>query len=202
MCRFKAPSARNQLAQRAFPGINNLFVRGTLDPFSLIAPAVKAGILNAAGFNSDYGPGVGGFAKRYGASLADATSGRFFRNYMYPVALREDPRYLRLGTGAKKSRMWYSVSRVFITRTDEGNNRFNWSKLLAAFSSAGLSNAYYPSGNRGLGLTVTNAGLAYAGEAGMNVVKEFWPDISRARKQKKAQHKQSTNSEGPSEWKE
>jgi hypothetical protein len=179
----------------------NLFVRGTLDPFSLIAPAVKAGILNAAGLNSDFGPGIGGFAKRYGASMADATSGRFFRTYMYPVALHEDPRYFRRGTGGKKSRTWYSVSRVFVTRTDEGNNRFNWSKLLASFSSAGLSNAYYPSNNRGVGLTFTNAGLAYMGEAGMNVVKEFWPDISRARKQKKQQHKQSSFAAGSSEEK-
>jgi hypothetical protein len=160
----------------------HLFWRTTLDPFSLIAPAVKSGIYNAAGLNSGFGSGASGFFKRYGASLADGTSGRFFRTYFYPTLLGEDPRYFRMATGPKKTRTWYSVNRLFVTRTDDGGRRFNWSKLLGGLTSSSLSNLYYPSQNRGVGFTFTGVGFSYLGEAGTNLLKEFWPDISAWRK--------------------
>jgi len=160
--------------------------RTTLDPFSLIAPAVKAVIYNAAGLNSGFGSGASGFFKRYGAAIADGASGRFFRTYAYPVLLHEDPRYFRLGAGPKKSRTWYSLNRVFVTRTDVGNSRFNWSKLLGGLTSSGLSNLYYPNENRGAGFTFVGVGFSYLGDASMNLVKEFWPDISAKRKARKS----------------
>jgi hypothetical protein len=175
----------------------HLFWRSTLDPFSLAAPAVKSVIYNAAGLNSGFGSGASGFFKRYGAAIADGTTGRFFRSYAYPVLLHEDPRYFRIASGTKKSRTGYALTRVFVTRTDAGDNRFNWSKLLASFSSSGLSNAYYPQENRGVALTFTNVGLSYLGEATMNVVKEFWPDISAKRK---ARHSKFISPPACSSW--
>lgn len=164
----------------------HIFWRTTVDPFTLIVTAVKAGIYDAAGLNSGYGSGASGFFKRYGAAFADGASNRFFRTYFYPVLLHEDPRYFRMGSGSKKNRTEYSVNRVFVTRTDAGNNRFNWSKLLSSATFAGLSNTYYPRQNRGLGVTLSSFGLSYLGEAAGNMVKEFWPDISAKRKAAKA----------------
>src|SRR5262245_15263584 len=74
----------------------HIFWRSTLDPYSLIVPAVKAGIYNAADLNSGFGSGASGFFQRYGAAVADNTSGKFFRNWFYPVLLHEDPRYFRI----------------------------------------------------------------------------------------------------------
>src|SRR5579871_1857031 len=159
--------------------------RSTIDPFSLIVPAVKTGIYSGAGLNSGFGGGAEGFFEKYGAALADGASGRFFRGYVYPVLLHEDPRYFRMGEGAKKSRAGYSLSSVFVTRTDAGSSRFNWSKLLGSLNSAALSNAYYPDSNRGVGFTFSGVAFSYLGEAGLNTVKEFWPDIAASRKRKK-----------------
>jgi hypothetical protein len=172
----------------------HLFWRSTLDPFNLIAPAVKSVIYHGAGLNSGFGSGASGFFKRYGAAIADGGTGRFFRSYMYPALLHEDPRYFRMANGTKKSRTGYALTRVFVTRTDAGNNRFNWSKLLASFSSSALSNTYYPQENRGVGFTFTGVGFTYVGEAAMNVVKEFWPDISAKRR---ARHSKFTPSPLP-----
>ncbi len=160
----------------------HLFWRSRLDPFTLAAPAVKAGIYDAAGLNSGFGSGASGLFKRYGAAIADETSGRFFRNYFYPTLLHEDPRYFRMASGTKKTRAGYALTRVFVTRTDAGSKRFNWSKLLGGFSSSGLSNLYYPNENRGGGFTCTGVAFGYLGEVSMNLVKEFWPDISAKRK--------------------
>jgi len=156
-----------------------LFARSTYDPVTLIAPLLQVPILQATESNSDLGTGFSAFAKRYGILVADGTSSRFFRQFFFPTILNEDPRYFRRGQGSSGSRLGYSVSRIFVTRTDSGDNRFNWSRLLGSTASAGLSNTYYPESERGASTTLFSFGLSYASEAGSNVLKEFAPDIAR-----------------------
>lgn len=156
----------------------HLFVQGTSDPITFVAVGVQAGISQAKNANAGYGTGGEGFAKRYGAAWTDATSGRLFRNGVYPTLFHQDPRYFR-ATAQNGNRVLYAASRIAITRSDRNEQQFNWSKLCASLTSAGLSNLYYPSSNRGIGLTVTNIGISYGTEAGFNVLKEFWPDLQR-----------------------
>jgi hypothetical protein len=163
-----------------------LFTRTVTDPFNLIMPAVNAAILSATGDSSGYGSGFSGAAKRYGSSLADATTGNFFRLYAYPALLHEDPRYFRAGSGSIPKRTMHVFVAVVRTRKDEPKFRFNWSKLFASASSAGLSNLYYPDENRGWSLTLSRIGLSYATEVGSNALKEFWPDIAKVMRKKKA----------------
>jgi len=100
--------------------------------------------------------------------------------------LKEDPRFFRRGQGNFGSRLGYSLSRLFVTRTDSGRNTFNWSRLLGSAASSSLSNAYYPESQRGKTTTLFSFGLSYLSEAGANVVKEFSPDISRKLSRKKS----------------
>lgn len=163
----------------------HLFSKTVTDPFNLIMPAVSAAVLSSGGVSSGYGGGFGGAAKKYASSLADTTSGNFFRLYAFPSLLREDPRYFRAGTGSIGKRTKHVFGAVFITRKDEPSFRFNWSKLLASTSSAALSNAYYPAENRGLRLTAWRIGWSYVSEIGTNTLKEFWPDVARKLRKKK-----------------
>jgi len=164
-----------------------LFTKTATDPYTLIMPAINAVIYNAAGVSSGYGSGFSGWSKRYAASLADTTSGNFFRLYAYPALLHEDPRYFRTGRGSIGKRTKHVFGAVIITRKDDLSFGFNWSKLLASASSSGLSNAYYPAENRGAGLTISHIGLSYLLEIGSNGLKEFWPDIAKWRQKKKSQ---------------
>lgn len=155
----------------------HLFGKTVLDPYNLVMPAINASILKASGSSSGYGSGFGGFAKRYGSAVADSVSGNFFRLYAFPSLLHEDPRYFRAGHGSIGARTAHVFAATVWTRTDNKTFRFNWSKLLGSCASSGLSNAYYPSENRGTKLTLSRIGLSYLGEIGMNGLKEFWPDI-------------------------
>jgi len=163
-----------------------LFARSTYDPVTLIAPALKVPILQAVEGDSGFGTGFEGFAKRYGVALADGTSSRFFRQFFFPSVLKEDPRFFRREEGSFGSRLGYSLSRLFVTRTDSGRDRFGWSKLLGTSASSSLANAYYPESQRGKRASLLNFGLSYLSEAGANVVKEFSPDISRKFRKKKS----------------
>jgi hypothetical protein len=156
-----------------------LFARSSYDPVTLIAPVFKVPILQAMEGDSGFGTGFHGFAYRYGVSLADGTSSRLFRQFLFPALLHEDPRFFRRGQGSVGSRLRYSFSRLFVTKRDSGQSTFNWSRLLGSAVSAGLSNTYYPESQRGRTTTVFSFGVSYLSEAGANIAKEFAPDISR-----------------------
>ena len=156
-----------------------LFARTAFDPFTIGLAATQAGISQADNQFPGYGQGGAGYGKRFGAALADEVSSNFFSNFLYPTVFKHDPRYFRLGEGAFKHRLFYSLAQEVVCHTDKGGRSFNYSNALGAFSSGALSNAYYPSSDRGFGLTMSRSGLALAYGAASGVVSEFWPDIQR-----------------------
>ena len=106
-----------------------LFVRDTFDPFSLVSPAVSAGMDQSANRDPSYGEGASGYARRFGASLASQTSARFFGGFVYPTLFSEDPRYYPLIHGSGRHRFLHAVQHTFVARHDSGKGMFNASKL-------------------------------------------------------------------------
>lgn len=157
----------------------HLFLKGTVDPFTWAAIGAQAGISQAQNNFPAYGQGAAGYGKRYGAALADSTSSGFFANFFYPVLLKEDPRYFRLGEGTIKHRIGYSLAQEFVGRNDAGGKIVNWSNILGGFSSGGLSNLYYPPADRGFGLTMSRVGISFMYGSAGGIISEFWPDIDR-----------------------
>jgi hypothetical protein len=111
--------------------------------------------------------------------LADEVSGGFWANYFYPVLLKQDPRYFRLGEGTVRHRFGYALVQEFICRTDQGGRSFAWENLLGAFTTGGVSNLYYPPAERGAGLTLSRSAIAIGYGSLGGLVDEFYPDISR-----------------------
>jgi hypothetical protein len=128
--------------------------------------------------NPSFGQGLQGYAKRYATSYADQSIGNIFTEGLFPSLLHEDPRYFRHPSGSKKSRVLYAASRILITRTDSGANRFNYSELIGNSVATGLSNFYYPE-SRTFNDNIEKLGVQLATDAFSNVLKEFWPDIKR-----------------------
>jgi hypothetical protein len=141
-----------------------------------VTAAGFAGLYQMDNQNPSFGQGGKGYFRRYGTSLADQVMGNMLTEGALPVLLHEDPRYFRRGTGSKKARMWYSATRIFVTRTDSGSNRINISELLGNSIAVGVSNAYYPD-SRDLSDNLQKLGLQLGTDAFSNVLKEFWPDI-------------------------
>jgi hypothetical protein len=117
-----------------------------------------------------------GYGKRYGAALADEVSAGFWSNFFYPVLLKQDPRYFRLREGSPH-RVLYGIKQEFVAHSDKGGGIFNFSSVLGAFTAGGISNAYYPSSDRGLGLTVSRSSIALAHGTAGGLFDEFHPDI-------------------------
>jgi hypothetical protein len=156
-----------------------LFYKSAIDPAAFVVSGLTAGIGQAQDSFPAYGQGATGFAKRYGAAFADQASSTFFSTYFYPVLLKADPRYFRMGEGSVKHRFAHAVGQEFIAHKDSGGQTFNWSNTLGALTAGGISNAYYPSADRGLELTMGRVGIALVYGTLGGVGSEFWPDISR-----------------------
>lgn len=149
------------------------------NPFAVAEAAVKAEYYRGVNPRKKIGYGGGGYLKQWGASYLDEASSDMFGAFLYPTLLHQDPRYYRKGEGSIAARVEYSLSRVFVTRSDAAQKEFNASTVLGSATSTMLSNAYYPPRARGVGITITNIGWSLVADGGSNVFKEFWPDIIR-----------------------
>ncbi|HEV2297797.1 MAG TPA: hypothetical protein VGR72_04690 [Candidatus Acidoferrales bacterium] len=126
-----------------------------------------------------WGQGWGAYGKRFGMEFADNGTGTFMTAAIYPSLLREDPRYYQQGTGAFHSRMFHSINRLFVTRTDSGHKRFNFSEILGNASAAGISNIYHAPEDRTASRNLRTFGMLMMWDGVSNEMKEFWPDIRR-----------------------
>jgi hypothetical protein len=191
----------------------HLFAKSAFDPVTIGVVGLQAGLSQAENEFPGYGQGAQGYGKRFGASLADEVSSGFWSNYFYPVLLKEDPRYFRLGEGGFKQRLGYSARQVFVCHTDKGGRAFNFSNVLGAFTAGGISNLYYPGNtrirtipatattpaipvyenDRGFVLTLSRATIALGYGMMGGLFDEFWPDIQR-----KLRHKSRAEREGAS----
>lgn len=165
------PLTRKQKAER--------WAHHTYSPYTFTSVLLGASWAQAMGDWPTYGGGMEGFGKRFGATLANRESGGFFKVFLLPTLLHQDPRYFRSAKKGVKARAWYATTRVLVTRNDSGQNEFNFSGVAGSALTSALTNAYYPSRNRGFSNTMSRFSGTLFSDAGANLLREFWPDIRR-----------------------
>ncbi|QNI33423.1 carboxypeptidase regulatory-like domain-containing protein [Alloacidobacterium dinghuense] len=151
----------------------HLSLRSIIDPVSFLTVAAIAGAEQYQNDFPDYGGGIEGYGKRYGAALANHVSADLLGRAVYPSIFHQDPRYFYKGKGSFSSRALYAMSAAVMARTDDGRWRPNYSNVLGNFSAGAISNLYYPASDRGASLVLLN-GLADTGaDAVANLIREF-----------------------------
>jgi hypothetical protein len=191
----------------------HLFAKSAFDPVTIGIVGVQAALSQGENEFPAYGQGAQGYGKRFGASLADEVSSGFWSNYFYPVLLKEDPRYFRLGEGSLTHRIGYGIKQEFVCHTDSGGRAFNFSNVLGAFTSGAVSNIYYPGrsivrtipatattpampvyeDDRGAVLTISRASIALGYGVVGGLFDEFWPDIQHKIFHKRIHHGDTPN---------
>jgi hypothetical protein len=150
-----------------------LALHATLDPTHFVFAAAAAGVQQARDTYPGFGSGPAAYGKRYGALVATTATGTMLRGAVLPSIFHQDPRYFYKGTGTVRSRVFYALSTVVITRGDNGRNQIS-SGILADFGTGAISNLYYPASDRhGAGLTFENGALVMVGVAVAHVAQEF-----------------------------
>lgn len=168
-----------------------LFFKSATDPWPFLLAGFVSGIDQAENSFPEYGQGMEGYGKRFGASYTDYFTGNLLGNAVLTSLLHEDPRFFQKGTGSATSRaLWAAGSTVWCKR-DDGNWGPNYANVVGNLMGAAVSNLYYPESDRTAsgtverGLTVTVEGIV-----GAEII-EFWPDVVRHYRQKQAKKLQN-----------
>jgi hypothetical protein len=164
-----------------------LFFKSETDPWPFALSGIVAGLNQASDSEPQWGQGMQGYAKRFGAAYSDSFIGNFFGNAVLTSMLREDPRYFQKGTGSKAVRfLWAATSTVWCKR-DRGGWGPNYANVGGNMIGAAIARAYYPASERTFNDTISD-GLTVSAEGivGSEII-EFWPDMSRYMKRKHAE---------------
>lgn len=150
-------------------------IKASVSPFAVMGWIWSATYSEAFDRSPNYGQSAKDYAQRLGAAAARASSeGIFSTSVMAPI-LHEDPRYFVEGPGHPGfHRALYALSRVLVTKTDDGRSRINYALLSGNAIGAGLTQTYYPAGNRNFHGTVTTFGVSLAGSGVKFVLEEFF----------------------------
>src|SRR5882762_8698972 len=157
-----------------------LFVDQSVAPFHFVTAAAGSGIDQARDALPGYGQGMSGYGKRFGSSLATSTSNSFFGTFLLSSMLRRDPRYFVTMRGGFKHRVAYALSRIVVTRTDDGRLGANWPGMISPLMAEGLANSYLPDAERTVGKTFQRYGLRIGLNTASNLLREYWPSIFRS----------------------
>lgn len=175
---FRSVSADVKLPPTTSKEKFKIFLDDSFDYSAFVEVALLAGLGEYENSEPPFHQGAPGYARYYWHSFADNTDGNLMTEFLVPVATREDPRYYTLGHGGILRRSTYSISRLFVTRNNQGNPTANLSEIVGNGAAASVADLYYP----GVDRTWTKTGQRWFLQVGIdglsNLVKEFWPDVN------------------------
>jgi hypothetical protein len=159
--------------QKGYSALHNL-----TDPANFGTILGISAITVATDSHSAYGPGMAGFGRSVGVSFSQDAIGQFFGVFAIPVLVHQDPRYFRMPHAPLKKRILYSVSRTFVSRSDDGRTIPNYATLFTYPIGAELGNLYVPGIHTDGPSTVTRILTSYALDPANNLLTEFLPDVA------------------------
>jgi hypothetical protein len=159
----------------------DVFLHSTYSPATFANAAIDEAADRAKGehLNREYETGFRGVSQRYGINLATNETDVFFQRFLFPTLLKQDPRYFRNPDLPFFQRALYAMSRVLITRTDNGGQAFNSSRILSVAASRAVSDLYVPGEQQGMHPIIGCVSFTLLRDAGENLLHEFWPDVRR-----------------------
>lgn len=163
------------------------FRKAFLSPEGYLRTGISAAITQAGerdqphkSAGDEFADGLSRFAIKTGTRYTRTVLG----SGVFPVLFRQDPRYDRSEKKNVGRRALHAVSRVFVTRGDDGRLQPNYSRWAGSLSSSALSNLWErstPGRDRvGVDATFRRFGSSLIGDAWQLVLfSEFGPDIFR-----------------------
>ena len=152
----------------------DLSFKTLIDPATLAAVGITAGIQQSKNSYYQFGQGSEGYAKRYGAAYGTAATNLLITSVLADSVLHQDPRYFYSGQGTKKQRAWYAVKSAFRARGDDGKWQAPYAGVLGAVGAAELSNLYYPGSRTQYTLLGRSLMFHFAGLIGLNLSEELF----------------------------
>jgi len=176
---FSSVSADTKLPPQTPKQKLTLAAKNSFDYSSFLVAGIQAGISMNGNSYPEFHQGAAGYARYYWHTLADTADENFMVGGLGPILFHQDNRFYTLGHGGFRKRTWYAVTRVLVTRQDNGDKMFNFSEIVGSGASAGLSTVYYPKQYQ----TWTKVGQKWLTSDLIDCFnffwKEYWPDVNK-----------------------
>lgn len=122
----------------------------------------------------EWGQGFGGYAERYASSYGTSLS-RQSMAFALEGVLHEDPRYFPSEDKRFGARLKNVLLQTVVARTDSGHERLAYARVLSAFGTGQLVNAWQPRSTGSVGDGLLRGAIILSGDAGYNFLQEFIP---------------------------
>jgi hypothetical protein len=176
---FSSVSADTKLPPQTAKEKLVLAAKNSFDYSSFLVAGIQAGFAMDSKSYPEFHQGLEGYGKYYWHTLADTADENFMVGGLGPILFHQDSRFYTLGHGGFRKRSWYAVTRVLVTRRDNGNSTFNFSEVVGSGAAAGLSTVYYPKQYQ----TWTKVGQKWLTSDLIDCFnfwwKEWWPSVNK-----------------------
>ena len=144
-----------------------------MDPLTLAAVGITAGIEQEMNSYPEFGQGATGYAKRFGAAYGTAATNVMITSVLAESVLHQDPRYFYSGRGSKAQRAWYAFTSAFRTMGDNGKWQPPYAGVIGSIAAAEISQTYYPGSRTQYTLLGRSLMFHFVGLVGVNLAEEF-----------------------------
>jgi hypothetical protein len=151
-------------------------VTNTFGPQGLADRLLAASIDQMRGEPYEWGGGTKGFAMRFGTRISHLA----IRNSIklgVDVAFKIDPRYDQCLCSGFKARSAHALRRVFLSRTDSGNEVPAIDNFAGAYFTPVVYYTWYPDRLNTVNQRLLGGTLHLGWRAVGNMIREFWPEV-------------------------
>jgi hypothetical protein len=125
-----------------------LGLRTIIDPEIILSNALSAGIEQWHNNPRQFGQGMEGYAKHFGADYATSVIDVMIGHTLTQSVFHQDPRYFYKGTGSFGSRFLYAIGTAFAAKGDNGRWQPDYSDIVGGLAAGEISDLYYPGTSR------------------------------------------------------
>lgn len=161
----------------------HLYASLTFSPYAGLSSAAAGGIGQAINSPKEWGQGWGAYGLRTASSFGSSFVA-YTITYGTSAIFRDDNRYFRSNQAAFGARFRHVITSPYFAHSDSGKTRFSTSSFLGGAGGASISLLWSPPGWQGLSNVGINYAAWYAGLAGVNLIREFYPSLVRHHRNK------------------
>jgi hypothetical protein len=143
------------------------------DPAVFMDTGLSAGYEQWRHKYPEFGGGVEGYGKRFGADYANHVSSIIVGHVVMQSIFHQDPRYFYKGTGSVRSRALYAIGTAFVRKGDNGHWQPAYSDVFGGLAASEISTLYYPASSRSGRRLIDDVMLGFGGRAVHNLLHEF-----------------------------
>ena len=151
----------------------HLGLRTLVDPTTIAATGITAGIQQSMNSYHQWGQGSQAYGKRFAAAYGTVATNLIITSSLAESAFHQDPRYFYSGQGTKGQRAWYAVKSAFRAKGDNGKWQPPYAGLTGAIAAAEISQLYYPGSRTQYTLLGRTLMFHFAGLVALNLSEEF-----------------------------